>query len=72
MVKVWAVATGREELALKGHTDSVTSVAISGDGQRIVSGSRDGTVKVWDVPACKQTTGQEAEMKTAAGRGDSP
>jgi WD40 repeat protein len=31
-----------------GHTDQVTSVAISGDGKRIVSGSADQTVKVWD------------------------
>src|SRR5262245_30651151 len=33
----------------KGHTEIVRSVAISPDGKRIVSGSDDCTVKVWDA-----------------------
>jgi WD40 repeat protein len=44
----------RKALTLLGHTGGVYSVAISSDGQRIISGSRDGTIKVWDA-----TTGQE-------------
>jgi len=34
-----------------GHAKAVTSVAISGDGQRIVSASRDETVRSWDARA---------------------
>ncbi len=41
-------------LTLKGHTDFVHCVAFSPDGRRIVSGSIDRTLKVWDA-----TTGQE-------------
>ena len=31
------------------HSQGVTSVAFSGDGTRAVSGSRDKTLKLWDV-----------------------
>ena len=34
---------------LVGHQDAVSSVAVSPDGRRIVSGSQDGTVVVWDL-----------------------
>ena len=46
---MWDADTGQEICTLKGHTDRVTSVAISADGKRIVSGSDDQTVKVWDA-----------------------
>ena len=40
---------GQETLTLEGHSSVVTSVSFSPDGKRIVSGSFDSTVKVWDV-----------------------
>jgi WD40 repeat protein len=35
---------------LKGHTDSVPSLAISSDGCILVSGSGDGTICLWSLP----------------------
>ncbi|KAL4071250.1 hypothetical protein V8B97DRAFT_436951 [Scleroderma yunnanense] len=37
------------QVLLEGHRDYVRSVAFSHDGTRIVSGSNDGTVRVWDT-----------------------
>jgi WD40 repeat protein len=34
---------------LKGHKDSVYSVAFTPDGKELVSGSLDKTLKLWDV-----------------------
>ena len=48
LVQVWDAKTGVLLRELRGHTDLVTSVAISSDGCRIVSGSWDKSVRVWD------------------------
>ncbi|MFM6472871.1 MAG: WD40 repeat domain-containing protein, partial [Dolichospermum sp.] len=36
-----------------GHSDFVTSVAYSPDGQTVASGSRDSTIKLWNVKTGK-------------------
>ena len=48
MVKLWDAASGQELFNLRGHTDSVGSVAFSPDGKRLISGS-DTMVKIWDA-----------------------
>ena len=35
----------------EAHSDFINLVAFSPDGTKIVSGSRDGTIKVWDFGA---------------------
>jgi WD40 repeat protein len=42
-----ALAAG--EWDVKGHSDSVNSVAFSPDGKQAISGSNDKTLKLWDV-----------------------
>jgi WD40 repeat protein/serine/threonine protein kinase len=41
--------TGREFLRLEGHTKEVLSAAFSSDGRRILTGSLDGTARIWDA-----------------------
>ncbi len=37
-----------------GHTESVMSISISSDGSRLLSGSMDSTVRVWDIETGNQ------------------
>jgi len=41
--------TGIQMAILPGHTDSVESLVFSPDGTSLVSGSRDNTIKLWDM-----------------------
>jgi WD40 repeat protein len=48
-IKIWDATSGKEARALKGHTSTVSSVAFSPDGKRIVTGSNDSSIKIWDA-----------------------
>src|SRR5262249_20465953 len=47
--KIWDSRTGVEVITFRGHTGLISSLAFSPDGKRLYSGSRDTTVKVWDL-----------------------
>jgi WD40 repeat protein len=50
---VWETMTGRQIVRIT-EDDAVASVAFSPDGKHVISGSKDGTVSIWEV-----TTGSE-------------
>jgi WD40 repeat protein len=39
----------RQIASLDGHTGNITALAYSAQGKWVVTGSEDGTVKVWDT-----------------------
>ena len=51
------------ESTLSGHSNWVRAVAVFADGKRVMSGSYDGTVKIWDAE-----TGEE--LRTLSGHSD--
>jgi tricorn protease-like protein len=53
-VKIWNLATGKEDATLRGHRGLVFGVAYSPDGKTLYSASWDGTIKVWDIASGKE------------------
>ena len=47
--KVWSAASGKCLLTLEGHSDWVSSVVFTADGQQVLTASHDGTAKVWSA-----------------------
>ena len=44
-------ATPQLKVTFEGHTDGVDSIAFHPDGHTLVSGSRDSTIRLWDIKA---------------------
>jgi WD40 repeat protein/ABC-type sugar transport system substrate-binding protein len=53
-VILWDMATGQEIRRFDGHTHRVYTVEFSPDGQTIFTGSRDNTMRQWDVSTGEQ------------------
>jgi serine/threonine protein kinase/WD40 repeat protein len=53
-VQIWNVTAKRQVATLKGHVQMVTRLSFHPDGGLLISGSHDGTARVWDP-----STGQQ-------------
>lgn len=49
VIKVCSSSSGRELVSLHGHVDVVNCCAFNSSGNRLISSSSDGTVKIWDI-----------------------
>ena len=48
--QLWDAGLGRESCRLVGHTATVWAAAFSGDGRRLLTGSVDRTIRLWQPP----------------------
>lgn len=59
-IKLWSLPTddapARELATLTGHTDEVAAVDWNPDGIRLASGSKDATLRIWDIAAASDPT----------------
>jgi WD40 repeat protein len=68
--RLWDAGSGRELLALAGHSGEVMSVAFSTDGHRVVTGSTDLSAKLWDVGSELGPSKTARELLTLKGHTD--
>ena len=48
-VFLWDVATGQLIIRLDGHGAAVTATCVCRDGRKLISASKDGTARIWDI-----------------------
>ena len=63
IIQIWDVATGKLITDITAHTRGGPIVVFSPDGRTLISGSRDGTILLWDYPAI---IGSENEIQLLA------
>ncbi len=48
-IKLWDIRKGDVDSVLHGHTDTITGLALSGEGSYLLTNSMDQTIRCWDV-----------------------
>lgn len=54
LLKVWDVATQKQQRAYEGHRGSITRICLSPDGQRAFTACGDGLIRVWNLRTGRQ------------------
>jgi len=60
---LWETSTGRHLAAFEGHADEAWAIAFTPDGSAILTGSWDGTARIWGRPAATVQRAREATAR---------
>jgi WD40 repeat protein len=62
------VETQQRKQTVAGHSDQITSISVSSSAKAFITGSFDGTVRLWDLSSgkCNQTITQKAPVWSVA------
>lgn len=64
-LRIFSSKTGVNPRTLKGHTRAVTCTHILGVGKEVLSGSKDGTIRLWNVGEGKEVRKWDVEGRRA-------
>ncbi len=48
-MQVWDLRKGNATMTLKGHSDTITGMSLSPDGNHLLTNAMDNTLRVWDM-----------------------
>lgn len=48
-IKIWDIRKEEVVVEMKGHTDTITGMALSPDGAYVLTNSMDNTLRIWDI-----------------------
>jgi WD40 repeat protein len=58
-LRVWDIGERQERISLVEHTSAVEGLAMTESGDLLISGSRDGTIRLWQAATIEQVESSE-------------
>ena len=64
-ILLWDIPSQQLKFTLKGHNGEIKALGFAPDGKTLASGSKDGTIRLWNTTTGDQTTSFSADTNTA-------
>ena len=64
-ILLWEIPSQQLQFTFKGHKGEIKALGFAPDGKTLASGSKDGTIRLWNTTTGDQTTSFSADTNTA-------